>query len=222
MPTETLIHIVPEKAEIMVERKENGIVARKSVTPEAVAKCFLQSKSEADIHHTGLLPAGCLCVLSNARVTWYFIICPEQYADITYCGTEYPAFPLPKLVFAVRYLQEEHKVTSCKLCVIPKSHIELDMPTFHYPFSNVNSSDGSVCMGNNTLPLYPDPTRLSTLPGYILRLPNNNDHYFSLHNKPNLEYRELLVLLRDKEPSYYYSDILIPNGRTLKDFISWR
>ena len=49
MPTETLIHIVPEKAEIMVERKENGIVARKSVTPEAVAKCFLQSKSEADI-----------------------------------------------------------------------------------------------------------------------------------------------------------------------------
>ena len=25
--------------------------------------------------------------------------------------------------------------------------------------------------------------------------------------------------LKDKDPSYYYSDVLIPNGKTLKDFI---
>ena len=34
-----------------------------------------------------------------------------------------------------------------------------------------------------------------------------------------LPYRELMEHLKDKEPSYYYTDILIPNGKTLGDFI---
>ena len=34
-----------------------------------------------------------------------------------------------------------------------------------------------------------------------------------------LQYRDLLEHLKDKEPSYYYSDVLIPNEKTLKDFI---
>ena len=29
----------------------------------------------------------------------------------------------------------------------------------------------------------------------------------------------LFESLKDKDPSYYYSDVLIPNGKTLKDFI---
>ena len=34
-----------------------------------------------------------------------------------------------------------------------------------------------------------------------------------------MEYRELLNHLKDKEPAYYYTDVLVPNGKTLKDFI---
>ena len=32
-------------------------------------------------------------------------------------------------------------------------------------------------------------------------------------------YRALLNHLKDKEPAYYYTDVLVPNGKTLKDFI---
>jgi hypothetical protein len=34
--------------------------------------------------------------------------------------------------------------------------------------------------------------------------------------------RDLMEALKDKEPAYYYSDILIPNGAALNDFIIGR
>ena len=45
-------------------------------------------------------------------------------------------------------------------------------------------------------------------------------HMFNrTHNQKGMQYRELMEHLKDKEPSYYYTDILIPNGKTLGDFI---
>ena len=35
----------------------------------------------------------------------------------------------------------------------------------------------------------------------------------------DMPYRELLNHLKDKDPSYYYTDVLVPSGKTLKDFI---
>lgn len=220
MDAETLIRIVPGQGEVIVERHEKNIVSRKMVTPETLAKCFLKSKFDTNAYHTGLLPEGCIAVTTGTNETWYFIRHPELQADITYFGTEYVNFPLPRMVFAFRYLQSEQKVASSRVCVIPDKRIRLDMETFFYPFSNVSSTGGTICTGNNVIPAYPDPTRLSTLPDYILRLPNNNDYFSAVHNKPHMEYRDLLELLKDKESSYYYSDILIPDGKTLKDFIS--
>ena len=40
------------------------------------------------------------------------------------------------------------------------------------------------------------------------------------HNKKGLEMRDLLELIKDKPPEFYYSDILISNGNTLSDFIN--
>ena len=34
-----------------------------------------------------------------------------------------------------------------------------------------------------------------------------------------MPYRELLNHLKNKDPAYYYTDVLIPSGKTLKDFI---
>ena len=45
------------------------------------------------------------------------------------------------------------------------------------------------------------------------------DSYYTTHNKLGLDYRELMEHLKDKDPSYYYSGILIPNGWTLGKFI---
>lgn len=35
----------------------------------------------------------------------------------------------------------------------------------------------------------------------------------------DLELRDLFETLRDKTPEYYYTDVLIPSGKTLADFI---
>ncbi len=220
--TETLIRISPGKPEVAVEQLTDGVVSRKLVSPESLARCFLESKFDAEAHHTGLLPEGCIAATLGSSETVYFIRHSQLRSDITYYGTEYPNFPIPRLIFAFRYLHEERKVIGSRMCVVQDTRITLDMPTYTYPFSNVSSTSGNICLGNNALPAYKDPTRLSTLPDYILRMPNNNDGFRNEHNQPKLEYRDLLELLKDKEPSYYYTDILIANQKTLKDFIYGR
>ena len=76
-----------------------------------------------------------------------------------------------------------------------------------------------LCTGNNELPVYKNRSTLATLPDYLLRLPNNNDSFNPRHNKLNLEYRDLLEHLKKKTPAYYYTDVLVPNGKTLRDFM---
>ena len=61
---------------------------------------------------------------------------------------------------------------------------------------------------------------LSSLPYLILEIPNNDDHYSVRDNRMGMEYRELLEHLKDKAPSYYYDNILVPENKTINDFIS--
>ncbi|MBQ9720915.1 MAG: hypothetical protein IJV64_09520, partial [Oscillospiraceae bacterium] len=60
------------------------------------------------------------------------------------------------------------------------------------------------------------------LADFILRMPNNDDMFSMSHNKLGLGYRDLLEHLKDKTPAYYYTDILIPDGKTLKNFMEGR
>ena len=97
----------------------------------------------------------------------------------------------------------------------------VDTSLFFYPFSNVYEDD-RVCTGNNVLPRYKKLSALKNFPRYLLGLPDNDDMFDRRHNRKELEHKELMELLRDKDPAYYYTDILVPNGRTLSDFISRR
>ena len=54
---------------------------------------------------------------------------------------------------------------------------------------------------------------------FLLNIPNNMHSYSKTDNKLGMDYRELMEHLKDKDPSYYYTDILIPNGLTLQNFI---
>lgn len=85
--------------------------------------------------------------------------------------------------------------------------------------SNVSGTRGAICIGANALPKYKTPHTLASLPAFLLSIPNGDHSFNALNNKLNLQYRDLLEHLKDKEPSYYYSDVLIPNEKTLKDFI---
>ena len=142
----------------------------------------------------------------------------KRYADITYNNTLYERFPLPKLVFGFQ-ISEQGKVSNCRLGVVADEELKCSTEMFCYPFSNVRQSDFHLCTGNNVLPPYKSPSGISNLPGYLLCLPNNDDYFDVRDNRLRMEYRDLLEHLKDKDPSYYYSDVLIPNGKTLKDFI---
>lgn len=216
--SDTILRISPSRAEIFVEQEKNGIVARKSIAPDTLAQCFLTSRYNDEIHTTGFLPEGCIAATITPKCTWYFLRYPDLYADISYFGTEYPHFPIPRLVFGFKYITSTKKVGASYLCVVKDERLTLSTPLFVYPFSNV-SYEGSICLGNNALPAYKNPARLHTLAAHILRLPNNNDQFSSNNNKLHLEYRDLLEQLKGKEPSSYYSDVLKEKNQTLKDFM---
>lgn len=216
------LRISSERQEIVVERQqENGVFARKNISPESLSDCILGSRYNDEERTTGLLPEGCIAVVLGNGCTHYFIRYPELYADVSYYGTGYQHFPLPRLVFGIKYLPKEGKVAGCRLCVVKDERLTPDTPTYRYPFSNVHG-DKSICTGNNALPVYKDPSRLHTLAGYLLRMPNNNDMYFEANNRRHLSYRDLLEHLKDKPPACYYSDILVADGGTLKDFLNGR
>ena len=153
-------------------------------------------------------------------VVSYREIDPELRADVIYRDTEYRSFPLPRLIFGLRVLGNG-KVADCSMGVVADETPTEDTPMFFYPFSNVYEDD-RVCTGNNVLPRYKKLSALKNFPRYLLGLPDNDDMFDRRHNRKELERKELMELLRDKDPAYYYTDILVPNRRTLSDFINRR
>lgn len=216
------IRVNTENARVVVEqRNADGVMSTKNVSPNSLVACIRDSRYDDGEYTSGLLPEGCISVTLGKRYSTFFIRYPELYADFTYHGTEYLRFPIPRLVFAFRYMPAEGKVAGCSLCVVKDEKLTLETPAFWYPFSNVSDA-GHICTGNNVLPVYKDPSRLHTLAGYILRLPNNNDHFNKNHNRLGAEFRDLLEYLKDKAPDHYYTDVLVENKRTLKDFLNGR
>ena len=216
---DVVIRLSPAIAEISVEQYENGTVRYKTVSPETLMNCFWESRLQREMHPSGFLPEHCIAVSVGEASSWYFICCPQRFENISSFGKEYEHFPLPQLAFGFCREAETGRISQARLCVASEKRLSSDSPTFHYPFSNLYG-DGRICIGRNTLPIYKDPSRLHTLAGYILRMPNNNDNYSAANNRLKLQYRDLLEHLKDKDPSYYYSDILIPDGKTLGNFIS--
>ena len=216
---ELVIRIDPENRRIRLENEENGIISYKEISPEGLIASF-QKSIRTDSVKSGFLPPNCFHVEVHAdKSKTYCLWHPELYADISYYGTEYEHFPLPRLVFGFQ-VSEQGKVSGCKLGVIDDERPTADTKMYHYPFSNVGGFN--LCIGGNALPMYKKPHPLANLPGFLLRLPNNNDSYRQGYNRLSLPYRELLNHLKDKEPSYYYSDILVPNDKCLGDFVSGR
>lgn len=216
------IHMNTDSGDVVVEQqKQGGGITHKHITPQALCDCFLTSRYDDERHPTGLLPEGCIAAVIEKKFVYYFIRYPELYANITYYNTEYRDFPLPRLVFGFQYMPKERKVAGCRVCVVKDERLTPDTPTYRYPFSNVYG-DNRICTGNNALPIYKNPARLHTLMSYLLRLPNNDDLYSRDNNRLHAEYRDLLEQMKGKTPSHYYTDVLVEDGRTLKDFLNGR
>ena len=210
------IHI-SDSAEITVEERRNGIKRIKNISINDLLVCLQSSLREIKPVYHAVLPKNAL----------FYSCCPEtgsfsaamEYpynkADITYMNTEYRDFPLPKLVFGFKVAGG--KIKKVYLGITGNGILRESSLMYTYPFSNV-SSDFSLCTGGNVLPAVKSPYSLSNMPDYILSLPDNDDYFNIRNNRPQLGHRELMEHLADKTPEYYYSDILIPSGKTLSDF----
>lgn len=214
--SDTVIRI-SEDGKITVERDLKGVRSFKQIAPDTLIQCIDRSLLRGAVH-SGLLPKNCISFSGyDDGSKEAVLIYPENRADISYFGTEYKSFPLPRLVFGFG-LTAEGRVSSCKLGVVENTeNLKPDTKMYHYPLSNVNGFH--LCTGNNVLPKCTSLHTLSSLPYYIMSMPNNNDYFKASNNKPNLEMRDLLELLKDKNSFFYYSDILIPNEAILNDFI---
>ena len=210
------IHI-SDSAEIFVEERKNGIKSCKCISLNDLLVCIKSSIREIKPIYRAVLPKNAL----------FYSCCPEtgsfsaamEYpynkADITYMNTEYRDFPLPKLVFGFKVAGK--KIKKVYLGITGNGILRESSLMYTYPFSNV-SSDFVLCTGGNALPEIKSPYSLSNMPDYILSMPDNDDYFNIRNNRLQLNHRELMEHLADKTPEYYYSDILIPSGKTLADF----
>ena len=218
---DVIIRISQAKSTIIIEeRKPGGIIAYREVSPLELYYAINGSYTSNDFLETGFLPEHCLHVAMSAAERCYVIWNHELRADIIYRDTEYQNFPIPRLVFGLRVL-ENGKVAECSMGVVADEKPTEDTQMFHYPFSNVHP-DGKVCTGNNELPRYKKLSAMKNFPRYLLGLPDNDDMYERERNKLKLNHGDLLEHLKDKDPAYYYTDILVPNGKTLGEFIDRR
>ena len=210
------IHI-SDSAEIFVEERKNGIKSCKCISLSDLLVCIKSSIREIKPVYRAVLPKNAL-FYSCCPETGSFSAAmedPDNKADITYMNTEYRDFPLPKLVFGFKVAGK--KIKKVYLGITGNGILRESSLMYTYPFSNV-SNDFILCTGGNSLPEIKSPYSLSNMPDYILSLPDNDDYYNIRHNRLELGHRELMEHLADKSPEHYYSDILIPSGKTLSDF----
>lgn len=209
---------IQEGGTVAVEEHKDGVKSYKDIAPDSLLACINTSLLRGSVS-SGLLPKGCLSFSScdNGDRDAY-ILHPEDKADISYYGTEYKGFPLPRLVFGF-HVSSEGRISSCRIGVAANDTVlKPDTKMYRYPLSNV--SGFGLCTGNNTFPKCTSLHTLGSLPYHILAMPNNNDHFNSDNNKLAMGMRDLLERLKDKPSEYYYTDVLIPCKSTLGDFIN--
>ena len=210
------VTIDSENPYVKVESIHSGITAVKSVTVDEFCTSMAQNVHIGGFQ-SGILPPGCISLTANRDSVQFLLLCGFNRCDITYHDTVYRNFPLPCLVVGAK-MDSSGRLSGFRLGVIANELPAPNTQMYHYPFSNV-SEDGGLCVGSNTFHGYDSLWKLRTLPHRLLSITNNDDQYSEKNSQLNLPYRALLEHLKDKDTSYYYEKVLIPNGKTLKDFI---
>ena len=221
MTDDEMVLRIHEDKSIRLEFLEDGQKRTKVVSADTLTECIKRSLTGIRVT-TGLLPTNAVSVAIDSDNGYRYAVMelPEEQATVTYMKTEYPDFPLPRLLFGFR-IEDSGRISGINIGVPDLGKLTPNTRMFFYPFSNVHSDD-RVCTGNNVLPRYRKISALKNFPRYLLGLPDNDDMYDREHNRLKLSHGELLEHLKDKDPTYYYTDILVSNGKTLGDFISRR
>ena len=99
---EMVLRIRNDKS-IRLEFKENGENRTKIISVDTLIECVKNSLSGFQVN-TGILPANTLSVTVDTEKAQRYVTMefPDETATVTYMQTEYPDFPLPRLLFGFR------------------------------------------------------------------------------------------------------------------------
>ena len=215
---DTILRVSPSRGAFIVEEhKPGGVVSYKEIEPMDVYFAINGSYDSKELLTSGFLPEHCLSVAMSGMERHLVIWNPELRADMFYRDKEYLDFPLPRLVFGVRLLAG-NRMAECSIGVVADEPPTPETKMYRYPFSNVYGN-GKVCTGNNVLPCYKRLSSLKHFPRYLLGIPDNDDFFTAENNRLQMEHGELMEHLKDKDPSYYYTDVLVESGMALNNFI---
>ena len=130
---ELVLRITPNERSIRVEEMKDGVTSFKEIALETFYDCVRYSIRHEGVQ-SGFLPQNCFHVSVSENGDRDFCLWhPHLHADISYFGTEYPDFPLPRLVFRFR-VSQEGKVFDCRLGVVEDNPPAEDSAMFVYPF----------------------------------------------------------------------------------------
>lgn len=209
---------IRKNSTILVEEFAGGIVSSKFINPDDLFSCIKASTTHVGIE-SGILPENTVFYREEQDGTRRIILkIPAGNHDITYHETMYRSFPLPAIVFGF-VLKPDGHIAAKKLAIVEDGLLRNETKTYSYPFSNVNQYDFEICVGRNRLPEIQELRQLSSLPHFILSMPNNDDYFNAKYNLKGMDYRELLEYLKDKEPQDYYNEVLVENGMSFEGFI---
>lgn len=131
------LRISPNSGKIIVEElKRDGAISFKEISPIDLYFMLNESYRSNEVVDSGLLPEHCLSVSIGKGEKTFILWNPELRADMTYGETEYPNFPIPRLVFGIRVL-DTGRVAGCTLGVVADEKPSPSSVMYHYPFSNV-------------------------------------------------------------------------------------
>ncbi len=212
---EAVLYLNPLKTVVKTELiREDGTRLVKHIPSDALA-----SELKAHVHvapmRSGLLPPGCIA-LTAFQDGWDITLdCGLDRCTVWYHNTEFPDFALPRILLRCRVKSD--RLSSFALGIADTGIITPDTQMYRCPFPNVNGFH--LCTGSNQFTGYDTLWKLRSLPGRVISLTFGDDYYKPGCTKLDLSARDLFEHLKDKASSYYYSDVLIPMGKTVTDFI---
>ena len=166
---------------------------------------------------SGLLPLNCFHIkISDDGTRDFCLWHPYLRADISYFGTEYPDFPLPRLVFGFQ-VSPEGKVKGVAGWALSRTKYPMKIPPCTYILFRTWAA--SICVPGITISRFTKRPAPSGIFQPICCSCKQQRQFQRNQQQTAYALPELLNHLRDKDPAYYYTDVLIPNGKTLKEFI---
>ena len=207
---------INEDLNLVVDDHRGETVKHKVISLNTFCR-IIDRQSKVKTIQTGVLPDRCIAYRESHDGYKFAALDLGRFnINITYENTKYEDFPIPRLLFGFR-LDSRNKIIEVMVAVADMGPLRDDTRLYKYPFSNVQGFN--MCIGANTMPNIKQLRQLSGIPYYIFAMPDNNDRYSRDRTKLNMEYRTMLEFLKDKDTGFYYENVLIPSGKTLKDFI---